>query len=264
MTIYHLPGFGTQTPDLKCDQIPRSTELSALLNLVIPSVDDLLPPIETTCNFLEYASPQSPLPYPMFVHEEAASASLGVLDDTKTKSGWLESMPFIGPESLAHYADAVIPFEILMEVFALPMPQTLQAKPSKNCEVAGCNTKKQSNGRCIRHGGGRRCQVEGCIRGAQTMGRCKRHGGGARCTVDGCTSSSQGGGLCRSHGGGKLCTAPGCKKGAQRQGKCAMHASRKCKVHDCSTNARCQDLCRRHMKEQTAESTPLKKLDFQL
>ncbi|KUF83945.1 WRKY transcription factor 19 [Phytophthora nicotianae] len=150
-----------------------------------------------------------------------------------------------------HSGEPVIPLELLVGVCVLPLSGE-NKKRFKKCEVAGCNTKKQSNGRCIRHGGGRRCLVEGCTRGAQTMGRCKRHGGGARCTFQGCASSSQGGGLCRVHGGGKLCTAPGCKKGAQRQGKCATHASRKCKVLECSSIARCKGVCRRHKHQAEA------------
>uniref|UniRef100_M4B3B5 WRKY19-like zinc finger domain-containing protein n=1 Tax=Hyaloperonospora arabidopsidis (strain Emoy2) TaxID=559515 RepID=M4B3B5_HYAAE len=124
----------------------------------------------------------------------------------------------------------------------------LSKKSKGKCAVAGCNTKMQSKGKCIRHGGGRRCVVEGCTRGAQTLRRCKRHGGGARCRVEGCKTSSQGGGLCRAHGGGRLCTAPGCKKGAQRQGKCSTHSSQQCRVDNCSSVARCRGLCNRHKK----------------
>ncbi|GMF34760.1 unnamed protein product [Phytophthora lilii] len=117
---------------------------------------------------------------------------------------------------------------------------------SKICTVPGCETKQQSNGKCMRHGGGKRCLASGCGNGAQARGLCKRHGGGARCTVQGCDRSSQSGGLCRTHGGGKLCIAPGCKKGAQRNGKCTSHSSRKCAVDGCSNTQHCGGVCRRH------------------
>nr|CCA19628.1 conserved hypothetical protein [Albugo laibachii Nc14]CCA22878.1 conserved hypothetical protein [Albugo laibachii Nc14] len=121
---------------------------------------------------------------------------------------------------------------------------------SSQCVYPGCPRIEQTNGLCIRHGGGRRCSVIDCNRGAQAQGRCKSHGGGTRCKVIGCTRSNQGGGFCRSHGGGKLCTYPGCKKGIQRRGYCSAHGgARLCKIAGCSRIDRGRGLCAQHKQE---------------
>lgn len=121
---------------------------------------------------------------------------------------------------------------------------------SSRCVSPGCSRTEQTNGLCIRHGGGRRCSVTDCNRGAQAQGRCKKHGGGTRCKVIGCSRSNQGGGFCRSHGGGKLCTYPGCKKGVQRKGYCSTHGgSRLCKITGCSRVDRGGGFCGQHKKD---------------
>lgn len=261
------------------DAISNSSELSALLHLVIPGSDGLLPPIDMALingyRPIEHLEPgfmqSSALPLP--ASSPAGLSELIISHNVQVVSynteplfapvpSWIESKSFLRPDPAVSFAvpqpdrvdahDLVTLFEFNGDKLMAPfqdkskLKQLLPKKSKDKCAVAGCNTKKQSNGRCIRHGGGRRCVVEGCTRGAQTKGLCKRHGGGARCKVEGCGKGSQGGGLCRTHGGGKLCTAPGCKKGAQRYGKCATHSSNKCSVNDCSSVARCRGMCSRH------------------
>ncbi|CAI5722256.1 unnamed protein product [Peronospora destructor] len=277
MNIYHqslLEGLNPSTPD----EIPNSSEILALLHLVIPSDDasndmtliNSYNPIEDP--FMPQLSDVS-LPMTTPFHDAASSAGLTELIISHNvqvlteplfhpAQSWIETPSFVGPAfsfevPQPDYIDAHKLIELFEDTDSLQdkskqknrQQQSMWKKPKGKCEVAGCNTKMQSKGKCIRHGGGRRCVVEGCTRGAQTMHRCKRHGGGARCKVEGCGTSSQGGGLCRAHGGGKLCTAPGCKKGAQRQGKCATHSSQKCRIDACSSVARCRGLCSRHKRQ---------------
>ncbi|TDH68850.1 hypothetical protein CCR75_007703 [Bremia lactucae] len=239
---------------MTCGAIPTRTELSALLNLVIPTSEDMLP-VETTSRQSSALSFTQQATFDC-AFEFRELVDLQVTNNTPTIepiSNWIAPMPSLcqgGSElPLLPFPQTQDPLAFLRaHELTISCPQT-KLKKLGNCQVAGCHTKKQKNGRCIRHGGGRRCTVSGCTRGAQSMGRCKRHGGGARCTMDGCNTSSQGGGLCRTHGGGKLCTAPGCKKGAQRQGKCATHASQKCRMDDCLRVARFKGVCSHHKTE---------------
>ncbi|KAL3674368.1 hypothetical protein V7S43_000323 [Phytophthora oleae] len=240
--------------------ILSTSELSDLLAFVLPNNGN---PIGfPSLGFM----PQSPISLPIVPHQptfdfEIRSPSVRTeLVSSHNVHAWsynalccIDPIPFTKPDPTEqHSKHDVLPLEVLSEVFALSLPKKRRQpkKPARRakCEVDGCNTFKQSNGRCVRHGGGKRCTVEGCTRGAQTIGRCKRHGGGARCMVDGCSASSQGGGLCRSHGGGKICTAPGCKKGAQRQGKCTTHSLYVCSFDCCFRVARCRGFCSRHKK----------------
>ncbi|GMF42467.1 unnamed protein product [Phytophthora fragariaefolia] len=142
--------------------------------------------------------------------------------------------------------ELVDPLELFQDSIGLLDQGATKLRHTSKCSIPGCNTKRQSHGRCMRHGGGKRCAIVGCTNGAQTKGVCKRHGGGARCKFQNCSKSSQSGGFCRTHGGGKLCVAPGCTKGAQRHGKCATHLSRKCSFPGCPRVERCGGFCGSH------------------
>lgn len=255
MNLYHLETYDSfQTPSGSCGTVPDYAELRALLNLVIPTTDVWVAPIDAfqasnaTLSSPERLERAFQTDSPRFLSDLVASPRL----DSEQIADWIEPMPYHrAPSPFLSEAPFQDSLAFLLEEDAFITRKT-RGNEASQCQIAGCHTKKQSNGRCIRHGGGRRCVVQGCTRGAQSMGRCKRHGGGARCTIQGCTTSSQGGGLCRTHGGGKLCTAPGCKKGAQRQGKCATHTSRKCSVANCARNARAKGICSRHRREAEA------------
>ncbi|CAI5714958.1 unnamed protein product [Hyaloperonospora brassicae] len=233
--------------------VPESLDLP----LHLTSVDPLAGPAE-----LIVSHDLQRLTEPMFDPSHCRIKSLALLYSDIPLSAVPNEVPLLDEvdarELIALFEDMDAPQDESQQTKP-QQPQQLQqrqqqllvaCKKSKGkCAVAGCNTKMQSKGKCIRHGGGRRCVVEGCTRGAQTLRRCKRHGGGARCRVEGCGTSSQGGGLCRAHGGGRLCTAPGCKKGAQRQGKCSTHSSQQCSAANCLSVARCRGLCNRHKKQ---------------
>ena len=91
------------------------------------------------------------------------------------------------------------------------------------------------------------CEELSCSKYAQSQGKCKRHGGGKRCSVDGCSKSSQGNNLCRSHGGGERCSREGCDKGAQYKQLCGKHGGgRRCRVEECDKHARGGGLCQFH------------------
>lgn len=93
------------------------------------------------------------------------------------------------------------------------------------CNVEGCPSGAVGNGRCIRHGGGRRCAIDKCPHGARKSGLCWKHGtsltwipscrglyvstnvlcvgGSLRCKIPGCTNGRKSHGVCWKHGGGK-------------------------------------------------------------
>ncbi|KAK1947121.1 putative WRKY transcription factor 19 [Phytophthora citrophthora] len=242
--------------DAWSDMILGINELSDLLDFIIPDLSSPgfvpIPLLHQPTFGFEIRSPSaSELVISHNMHNLSYNA-LPLFDLTPS----IDPIPFTS-QNVKHEV-VPLPVDVLAEVFELSLPEKqrkrhpFKIKDKAKCEVDGCNTFKQSHGRCIRHGGGKRCQVEGCTRGAQTKGRCKRHGGGARCQVVGCTASSQGGGLCRTHGGGKICIAPGCKKGAQREGKCAKHTVRSCLVDGCLRSSRCRGFCTRHKMQAKA------------
>ena len=95
------------------------------------------------------------------------------------------------------------------------------------CQVDGCNSYRQTGGKCKKHGGGSRrsrCNVDGCEKLVKSGGKCTKHGGGYRCRVLGCSSLRQTGGQCVKHGGGPRCQIDGCDKSIK-------HVGTKCKGH---------------------------------
>jgi hypothetical protein len=147
------------------------------------------------------------------------------------------------------------------------------------CTVPGCQSRKVTQSRCKRHGGGRRCEHPGCLRSAQgavAPPRCKVHGGGHRCAVTGCTNSSvdaihapdgsrrdDSTLRCKKHGGGRRCNFEGCPKSAQAGGglpACIEHGGgRRCTTAGCTRSARGtgdKQLCIRHSRAPKVPRAP--------
>ncbi|KAG7392290.1 hypothetical protein PHYPSEUDO_001394 [Phytophthora pseudosyringae] len=203
MNIYHQsllegrPFLKPSTPDVSSGTITSSSELSALLQLVIPGSDVLFPPIDMarSNNYhpIEHPSPsfmyqlsalslpispqhQAPLvvPYDFWwgVASPAAWNGHVISSDVEvtytageplfdSACSWIEPVPFVFPDPVistrvphpSQVGALVTPLEPPTNEFALSLPENDKKKlsqpkqPRDECEVAGCNTKKQSNGR---------------------------------------------------------------------------------------------------------------------
>ncbi|CEG39498.1 uncharacterized protein PHALS_09742 [Plasmopara halstedii] len=158
MSIYHLESYNSlQTPGVRFDTVPDYAELLALLNLVIPSSDVLLPPVETP---LTGDSPPISTPFctsqdvfecafqvdsSRYLSEPVSSVTPN-LPSSEQISDWIEPMPYrcLDP---AFSSDTPLG-ELLAFLVAedtITVPGTDQNK-SNECQIVGCHTKKQSNG----------------------------------------------------------------------------------------------------------------------
>ncbi|CAH0487887.1 unnamed protein product [Peronospora farinosa] len=174
MNIYQqnvLEGFNPSTPD----EVPNSSEILALLHLVIPSDDALndmtlinsYNSIEDPCmpQVLDVSLPMTPIhdaALPADLTELIISHNVQVLTEPLScpVQSWIETPSFVGPAfsiemPQSDHIDAQKLIELFEDTDSLQdkskqknrQQLSMWKKAKGKCEVAGCNTKMQSKGK---------------------------------------------------------------------------------------------------------------------